>query len=81
MSVNITLSIEDELVKRARKIAVERDTTLTAMVREYLEQIANEDAAFGRQRRERDALEQTFRDLEFRVGKHTWKRGDLYERC
>jgi predicted transcriptional regulator len=78
--MNVTLSIEDELVKKARKIAVERDTTLSAMIREYLEQIASEDAAFGRQRRERDALEQTFRDLEFRVGKRTWKREDLYER-
>ena len=76
----VTLSIEDELVKKIREIAVERDTTLTAIIREYLEQIASADAASRRQREERDALEQTFRDLEFRVGKRTWKREDLYER-
>jgi hypothetical protein len=34
-----------------RKIAVERDTTLTGMVRDYLEQLAAEDAASGRRRR------------------------------
>jgi hypothetical protein len=33
--MNITLSIDDDLVKEARKIAVERDTTLTGLVRSY----------------------------------------------
>ena len=35
--MNVTLSIDDELVKKVRKVAVERDTTLTGMVRSYLE--------------------------------------------
>lgn len=34
--MNITFSLEDKLVKEVRKIAVERDTTLTGLVREYL---------------------------------------------
>ena len=33
-SMNITLSVDDELVKEVRKIAVERDTTLTGLVRD-----------------------------------------------
>lgn len=32
--MNVTLSINDELVKKIRKIAVDRDMTLTAMVRD-----------------------------------------------
>jgi hypothetical protein len=33
--MNITLSLDDKLVKDVRKIAVERDTTLTGLVRDY----------------------------------------------
>ena len=80
MDVNITLSLDDRLVKDVRKIAVERDTTLTGLVRDYLEGLASEHAASGRKRREREALERSFRQFQFRVGKKTWKREDLYAR-
>jgi hypothetical protein len=78
--MNITLSLEDQLVKRVRKIAVERDTTLTGMVRDYLEKVAAEDTASGRKRREREALDRSFQQFQFKVGKRTWKRADLYAR-
>ena len=78
--MNITLSLDDELVKKVRKIAVERDTTLTGIVRDYLENLAIEDAASGRRRREREALERSFKRFQFKVGKRTWKRADLYVR-
>jgi len=78
--MNVTLSIDDELVKKVRKIAVDRDTTLTGMVRSYLEAVAAESAAAGRQRRERDMLERSFQRFQFKVGKRTWKRADLYVR-
>ena len=35
--MNITLSLDEEVVKQVRKIAIERDTTLTGLVRAYLE--------------------------------------------
>jgi len=78
--MNITLSLDDKLVKEVRKIAVERDTTLTGLVREYLEKVAAESAVSGRKRREHEALEESFRKIQVRVGKRTWKREDLYER-
>ena len=80
--MNVTLTIDDELVKKARKIAVERDTTLTGLIRDYLEKLAAEDAAIGRRRREREALdlERSFERFRFKVGKRTWKRADLYVR-
>jgi hypothetical protein len=78
--MNITLSLDDELIKKVRKIAVERDTTLTGLVRDYLEQLAVEGAASGRRRREREALERSFERFRFKVGKRTWKRADLYVR-
>jgi hypothetical protein len=78
--MNITLSIDDEVVKKIRKIAIERDTTLTGLVRDYLEHLAVEDLAYGRRRRDHDALKRSFERFQFRVGKRTWKRADLYAR-
>lgn len=78
--MNITLSLNDDLVKKVRKIAVERDTTLTGMVRGYLEGLAAENASSGRRRRERETLERSFDRFRFRVGKRTWNRADLYAR-
>ena len=78
--MNVTLSISDDLVKKVRKIAVDRDTTLTAMVRDYLQTVVSEDAAAGRNRREREALEKTFREIQFLMGERNWSREDLYER-
>jgi hypothetical protein len=76
----ITLAIDDDLVMEARKIAVERDTTLTGLVRSYLQQLAAEHAKSGRKRRELEALERSCEQLQIRMGKRTWKREDLYER-
>lgn len=78
--MNITLSLDEKLVKEVRKIAIERDTTLTGMVRDYLEQIATDNAARGRRRCEREALDRSFEQFQFKVGKRTWKRADLHVR-
>jgi len=78
--VNITLSIDDNLVKEVRRIAVEHDTTLTGLVRAYLQELAAEHAKSGRRRRELEALEESFKLLKINLGKITWKREDLYER-
>jgi hypothetical protein len=79
-TVNITLSLDDKLVKDVRKIAVERDTTLTGLVREYLQELASEHAGSGRKRRERETLERSFGQFQYRVGKKHWKREELYAR-
>lgn len=78
--MNITLSIDESLVKKVRRIAVERDTTLTGLIRDYLESLAAEEAASGRKRREREALERSFERFQFKVGKRAWTREDLHAR-
>ena len=80
VNMNLTLSLDAKLIKELRKLAVDRDTTLTGLVREYLEKLAAESLASGRKRREREALERTFNQFQLRVGKRTWKREDLYVR-
>ncbi len=79
--MNVTLSLEDSLIKKVRKIAVDRDTTLAGMVRDYLEKVAAEEATSGRKRREREALERSFATFSFEVGKRTWSRADLHARA
>jgi len=74
----LTLSIEPETVKKVRHIALDRNTTLTAMVRDYLRQIASADDA-ARERavaRLREGFEKNSRPF----GPRDWKRDDLYER-
>jgi hypothetical protein len=78
--MNITLSLDDKLVKEVRKIAVDQDTTLTGLVREYLEKLAAESARSGRKQEELAALRRTFEKYQFTIGDRTWKRADLYER-
>jgi len=78
--MRITLLLERKLVEKIRKIAVGRDTTLTELVREYLEKLAAESAVTGGKRRELEALDRSFREFHFNMGKKTWKREDLYER-
>ena len=75
---NLTLSIDSETVKRVRRIALENDTTLTAMVRQYLEQLAARDDES--RHHAVDDLRKSFQSLSKPFGKRDWTRDDLYER-
>lgn len=74
---NLTLAVDDEVVKKVRRIALERETTLTAMVRDYLNQIA--EAVDARKLQDSAALMDAFRQLSKPMGKRDWSRDDLYE--
>jgi len=67
-------------VKKVRKIAVDRDTTMTGLIRSYLENLAGEESSAQRKKRELEALERSFKTLQVRLGKRTWTRADLHER-
>ncbi len=75
---NITLAINAETVKKVRKLALERDTTLSAMVREFLERVAQEDDV------RRHQAVATLRDRiarhRVRTGTARWTREELHER-
>ena len=79
MKRNITLAIDDKVVREARKIAVERDTTLTKLVRAYLERLVA-DSAQDEKRRAIEQLEESFKKFQVHVGKRTWTRAELHER-
>jgi plasmid stability protein len=52
---NITVSVEDEIYRRARARAAEHDTSLSALVRRFLvELVSEDDTERGLERQERD---------------------------
>ena len=56
---NITVSVDDDTYRRARIAAAERDTSVSAMVKTYLEQVAGEETETERlKRQERELREQ-----------------------
>jgi Family of unknown function (DUF6364) len=72
-AVNITLSVDEQTLNKARRVARAMNKSLNQMVREYLEQLAGQDQV------ERDIA--TFRRLS-PSGTRSWKfnREDLYDR-
>lgn len=56
---NITLAIEDDILDKVRVVAAENKTTVNAMVREFLTDIASRDERREKARRELLELMQT----------------------
>jgi hypothetical protein len=76
---SLTLDIDADILKRARIRALERDTSVNALVREYLEDLA-EDAGTPPDPI-KGLLELTRRtDAGSGPGGRTWTRDDLYDR-
>ena len=75
---NLTLSIDDDVLKRARLRALEQDTTVNALVRVYLERFAldggQDEAIAGLL-----ALAERTRSGSGPAGR-SWTRDELYER-
>ena len=75
---NITLSVDAEIIKKVRKIAIEKNTTLTAMVRDYLTSVAIRDAQEKNEAIKK--LRKSFKTLSRDMGRRKWTREALYER-
>jgi hypothetical protein len=75
---NLTLTIDGALLKQARIRALERDTSVNALVRDYLEELAGQVNA-------QDAIGALLElaensDSGSGPGGRTWTRDELYER-
>jgi hypothetical protein len=74
---NITLSVDDQVLKAVRRYAAERDSSVNKLVREFLASVsAREDRA----RNARLRIQQLSRRSAARVGPKTWRREDLHDR-
>lgn len=70
---NLTLSIDDELLKAARRIALEQDSSVNQLVREFLEQLTATES------RKKEA-KQRLLSTSFEYEPAPFDRESLYER-
>lgn len=74
---NLTLTIDADVLRRARIRALERDTSVNAVVRDFLEGYAGVD----RERQAMRELDELFERANAGSGAkgRTWTRDELYE--
>ena len=75
---NITMAFKEDLLKKARKIAIDKDTTLTGLIRDYLQALVEQEARL--KEGSIDELMQLFHSSKAVVGPRTWTRDDLHAR-
>jgi predicted transcriptional regulator len=74
---NITVSLDDETYRRARMIAAHRDTSVSALVKRYLVDLASGETEFERLRREEQELREKIAEFD---GSDRLPRDELYDR-
>ena len=74
---NLTVTIDDEVLKRARLRATEQGTSVNAVVRAYLEQYAGSRSA---QEQAVAKLLALSKQAASKRGRRAWTRDELHER-
>ena len=74
---NLTLTLDEDLLKAARKAALDRNTSVNQLVREYLEGLVQQS---DRRKAALADIQEMFRTTKIQIGKRNWTRDDLYER-
>jgi hypothetical protein len=78
-SQNITLSLPRALLRQIKRVAVDRDTSVSALLLEALAGIADQDRRYSAARRRALAAMKSARSLGTR-GRRGWTRDELHER-
>src|SRR4051812_35326287 len=76
---NITLSLPRELLKRVKRVAADRDTSVSALMTEALGRLADEDRRYATARKRALTALRSARSLGTQ-GRRTWSRDELHER-
>ncbi len=74
---NVTLAVDEDLLRAARKVALDRNTSVNQLVRDFLAQLVRES---GRQQAAAKRMDEIFKRHRIRIGRRTWTREDLHER-
>ena len=77
MQRNLTLTIDEDLLRAARKLALDRNTSVNQMIREYLTAVVN-DASDSKALARR--FEELARQSPARIGDAAWTRDEIHER-
>jgi predicted transcriptional regulator len=76
---NITLSLPQELLKRVKRLAADRETSVSALMADALARLADEDRRYSAARKRALAAMKSARSLGTR-GRRSWTRHELHER-
>jgi predicted transcriptional regulator len=76
---NITLRVPRELLKRAKRVAADRDTSVSALMTSALGQLVDQDRRYAAARRHALAALKSPRPLGT-GGRRTWTRDELHDR-
>ncbi len=78
MNMNLTLFIDDDLLKKVRKVALKKNTTVSALIQNFLKELITKE------KHQKDhiaaELESLFDSSMAQAGNKNWSRDDLYER-
>ena len=74
---NLTLAMDDDILREARKLALDDNTTINQLVREYLQELVE---TRGRRSSARERIKHSMREKRVAVGPRTWSREELHER-
>ncbi len=74
---NVTLSVDEKILAAVRRYAVERDSSVNALVRDFLAEIATRE---DRARKARERIRELSDQSTARIGSRTWTRDELHER-
>jgi plasmid stability protein len=74
---NITVSVDDDVYRRARVKAAERDTSVSALVRQFLVDLASEGSEFERLKLLEKALREQITEFS---GADRLSRDELYDK-
>jgi plasmid stability protein len=74
---NLTITVDDEVLKRARMRALEQDTSVNAVLREYLEAYSG---VRGEQLNAVSKVISLSDEASSRRGDRRWSRDELHER-
>ena len=75
---NITLSMPEELVRRAKVLAAQRDMSVSSLVARLLEQLVGDERSYEEAwTLERQKMNE---GLGMQVGPITWSRDEVHER-
>jgi plasmid stability protein len=74
---NLTITVNDDSLKKARIRAIQEGTSVNAILKDYLDSYSNV------KREQQEAVERILavsRESKSRRGEHTWSRDELHER-
>ena len=74
---NVTIALDESLLREARRVAADRGTTLNAMLREFLVELTERESEAVKARRR---IVELCRRSRAEVGPRTWTRDELHER-